>query len=99
MRNLSACFSALFELWFTAELLLSGRMVPLSLMPGWAQTLADLLPFQWAFQFPIDVLLGRLSTAEVWRGIGMQVLWSAIAIGVTAVMWRRGVRRFAAVGG
>ena len=91
--------SAVFELYFTAELLLSGRLVPLSLMPGWAQTLADFLPFQWAFQFPIDVLLGRLSTGEVWFGIAMQLMWSGIGIGATAVMWKRGIRRFAAVGG
>lgn len=91
--------SALFELYFTAELLLSGRLVPLSLMPPWVQTVADFLPFQWAFQFPIDVLLGRLAAAEVWAGVGMQVLWTAIALGISAIVWRRGVRRFAAVGG
>ena len=91
--------SALFELWFTAELLLSGRLVPLSLMPDWVQTLADFLPFQWAFQFPIDVLLGRLPSGEVWLGIGIQVFWSLACLGLTAVVWRRGVRRFAAVGG
>ncbi|HEX9854028.1 MAG TPA: ABC-2 family transporter protein [Acidimicrobiia bacterium] len=91
--------SALFELYFTAELLLSGRLVPLSLMPTWVQTLADFLPFQWAFQFPIETLIGRRSTAEIWLGIGMQALWTCVAIGVTAVLWRRGTRRFAAVGG
>ena len=91
--------SALFEFYFTAELLLSGRLVPLSLMPDWVQTVAGFLPFRWAFQFPIDVLIGRLTTAETIAGIGMQALWTAIALGVTAVLWRRGVRRFAAVGG
>ena len=91
--------SALFELYFTAELLLSGRLVPLALMPGWAQTIADFLPFQWAFQFPIEVLTGRRTTGEIWFGLGMQLFWTLLALVVTAMLWKRGTRRFAAVGG
>ncbi len=90
---------ALYELYFTAELLLSGRLVPLSLMPSPVQTVAEFLPFKWAFQFPIETLIGKLSTQEILAGIGMQALWTAIGIGVTALVWRRSVRRFAAVGG
>jgi len=90
---------ALYELYFTAELLLSGRLVPLSLMPEWVQTVASFLPFKWAFQFPIEVLIGKVTTDEIWFGLGMQALWTLIGIGVTAAVWRRGVRRFAAVGG
>ncbi len=33
--------SALYELYFTAELLLSGRLLPLVLLPAWAGTAAD----------------------------------------------------------
>jgi len=90
---------ALFEMYFTAELLLSGRLVPLSLMPDWVQTVAGLLPFKWAFQFPIETLIGRLGTGEILRGIGMQALWTVIGLGATAVVWRRSLRRFTAVGG
>lgn len=90
---------ALYELYFTAELLLSGRLVPLSLMPGWVQTVADFLPFQWAFQFPIETLIGKLDTGEIVYGLAMQALWTGIGIGITAVAWRRSLKRFTAVGG
>ena len=30
--------SAMFEAFFAAELLLSGRLLPVALMPDWAQT-------------------------------------------------------------
>ena len=43
----------------TFELLFSGRLVPLSLMPDWAQRLADVLPFKWTFGYPIEALIGR----------------------------------------
>ena len=45
--------TAIFEAYFVVELLLSGRLVPMQLMPGWVQTLAGWLPFQWTFGYPI----------------------------------------------
>ena len=90
--------SALFETYVMAELLLSGRLVPLQLMPDWAQRLADLLPFQWTFFFPIQALVGELSTEELLQGLGMQVLWTAIGTGLVLVAFRRSVRHYSAVG-
>jgi ABC-2 type transport system permease protein len=88
----------LFELVFTAELLLSGRLVPLSLMPDWAQGLADVLPFKWTFGFPIEALVARLPEGELLGGLAMQVLWIAIGgIGVW-IAWRFAIRRYGAVG-
>jgi ABC-2 type transport system permease protein len=88
----------IFELVFTAELLLSGRLVPLSLMPDWAQQLANVLPFKWTFGFPIEALVARLPEAELLGGLGMQALWIAIgSIGVLLV-WRFAIRRYSAVG-
>ncbi len=48
--------SAIYELYFALELLLSGRLVPMSLMPAWVQSLAGFMPFQWTFFFPIEVI-------------------------------------------
>jgi len=89
----------IFQLVFTAELLLSGRLVPLSLMPDWAQRLADVVPFKWTFGFPIEALVGRLPVSELIGGLAMQVLWIVLgAIGVR-VVWRFAIRRYGAVGG
>ena len=51
---------AVFDLYMATEMLLSGRLVPLKLMPGWVQTLANFLPFKWTFGFPIESLVGNL---------------------------------------
>jgi viologen exporter family transport system permease protein len=88
----------LFELVITAELLFSGRLVPLSLMPDWAQTVADLLPFKWTFGYPIEALIGHLPPTELFGGLAFQLLWIVIgAIGVRLV-WSVAIRRFASVG-
>ncbi len=60
--------AAIFDLYMTVELLLSGRLVPLPLMPDWVQEIARFLPFQWAFYFPIESLVGDLTNAELVRG-------------------------------
>jgi len=89
----------LFQLMFTAELLLSGRLVPLVLLPDWAQRLADVLPFKWTFGYPIDALIGQLPIGELLGGLVVQVLWIAVgAIGVR-IVWRFAIKRYSAVNG
>jgi ABC-2 type transport system permease protein len=87
-----------FELVFMAELLLSGRLVPLALMPDWARNLADLLPFKWTFGFPIETLVGGLSQAELIGGLAMQLAWIVAGSIVLRLVWRVAVRRYSAVG-
>lgn len=89
---------AIFDLYFAVELLLSGRIVPIDLLPGWARGAAALLPFRWSFGFPIELALGRLDGTDAAIGFGMQALWTVVGALALAVLWRRGVRRYAAVG-
>jgi ABC-2 type transport system permease protein len=90
--------SAIFELYFVLELMLSGRLVPLSLMPDWVQALAAYLPFKWAFGFPIETLVGHMTNAQLLSGLGMQALWIALGALAVNVVWRQGVRQFTSVG-
>lgn len=90
--------NAFFQLYFTIELLLSGRFVPLSFLPAWAQQIAAWLPFKWAFGFPIEVLLGRWSPPEVLFGFGMQALWVFVGVAIVNLVWHAGLTKFASVG-
>ena len=89
----------IFQLVLAFELLLSGRLVPLSLMPDWAQRLAGVLPFQWTFGFPIEALIGRLPERELFIGLGMQLLWIVIGAIAVRLVWRVAIRRYSAVSG
>lgn len=90
--------SAVFEVYFALELLLSGRLVPLALMPAWVQQLARFLPFQWTFGFPIESLIGDLGPAQLAYGLFMQLTWIVLATVVVLLVWRLGIRRYSAVG-
>lgn len=90
--------SAIFELYFAVELLLSGRLVPMALLPDWAQHLGYFLPFQWTFGFPIEALVSDLTPQQLGFGLLMQLLWIGIGMMLVAGVWRLGVQRYSAVG-
>jgi ABC-2 type transport system permease protein len=89
---------ALIEIVIAAELLLSGRLVPLSVMPRWVEHVAAWLPFKWTFQYPIETLIGQLSDGRVLEGLGLQLLWIGLLVGLILLVWRRAIRRYTAVG-
>lgn len=89
----------IFQLYIAAELLLSGRLVPLTLMPAWVQSLADWLPFKWTFGFPIEALVGNLPTGDLARGLVLQLFWICVGGVVLRLAFRFAVRRYSAVGG
>jgi ABC-2 type transport system permease protein len=90
--------SAIFELYMALELLLSGRLVPLALLPPWAQVISNFLPFQWTFNFPIEALIGGYSAQHLLLGLAAQLGWVVGGFAVLQLIWRAGVGRFTSVG-
>ena len=90
--------AAMFGIVSALELIFSGRLVPLQLLPDWAESISTWLPFRWTFQFPIEVLIGRLDTTQIAAGIGYQAAWAAGLGLLCTVVWRRAIRRYEAVG-
>ena len=91
--------SAFFEFYFAAELLLSGRLLPVDLMPEWTQTVASYLPFESSFGFPITALVGPITGPELVDGLVRQGIWIAIGILGVVLVWRRAVSHYTAVNG
>lgn len=91
--------TALFQLYFAVEFFVSGRIAPISILPGWVQGVAAWLPFRWMFYFPLEVLLGRLAPEEVMAGLGFQLVWLAISSLLLITLWRMAAQRYTAVGG
>jgi ABC-2 type transport system permease protein len=88
-----------FSIYFAAELLLSGRLVPPQLLPEWAQRLAAILPFQYTFAFPIEALIGDLSPEVLLGGLVMQGLWIVIGASLVQRSFKIAIRHYSAVGG
>ena len=90
--------SAIFNLYFAVETILSGRLVPQALLPEWAQQIANVLPFRWSFGFPIEVIIGKLTLPEMVLGLGIQLGWLAVATVLFVAGWNAGIKRYSAVG-
>ena len=86
------------EFYYAVVLLFSGQFVPLTLMPQVIQNIAQYLPFQMLMYFPIQVILGKLSTAQIVQGYIVGVVWLIIAIFAFRWVWHNGVKQYSAVG-
>jgi ABC-2 type transport system permease protein len=89
---------SIHEFYYALILLFSGQFVPLILMPKLIQDIAQYLPFQLLIYFPIQLILGKLSTTQIMQGFGIGLIWLVIAISIFNWIWRNGVKRFSAVG-
>jgi len=89
---------AINQIYFVLVLFLSGQIAPLALFPAPIQVLAAILPFRWMIGFPVELLLGRLSSVQILMGIGAQAVWLAIGFALFRIVWRAGVRVYSAVG-
>lgn len=89
---------AINVLHFFVLLLFSGQMAPVPLLPPALQSVASFLPYRWMIDFPVRLLMGRLTTEEVLFGFVAQAFWLGVISLIGAVVWRHGMRRFTAVG-
>ena len=89
---------AINGIYFVTELFFSGRLAPLALLPAPLPFIATLLPFRWALAFPVELLMGRLTPQETAVGFLAQVAWLGLSLLLLRVVWRAGVRRYAAFG-
>ena len=89
---------SIHEFYYALILLFSGQFVPLTLMPKFVQDVAQFLPFQLSIYYPIQLILGILSTAQIIQGYLVGVIWLIAAIVIFNMMWRNGVKRYSAVG-
>ena len=89
---------SLAEFYWAMILLFSGQFVPLQLMPQVVQQIARVLPFQLFKYFPIQIVLGRLSQAEIIAGYLTGFAWLVVALFCFTWIWKRGVKKFSAVG-
>ena len=89
---------SIYEFYFATFILFSGQFVPLTLMPAGIQQVARYLPFQLMIYFPIELMLGHLSSAEIWQGAWVGLVWLVVGYALFQFVWSRGLRQYSSVG-
>lgn len=76
----------------------SGSSYPPDLLPDFWQGVVSWTPVYYMVGFPAQVILGKLSAGLLWLLFWRGALVSILTGVLVTLMWRRGVRRFDAVG-
>jgi ABC-2 type transport system permease protein len=79
-------------------LVLSGQLLPLQLMPEWSQDFLMAQPFRYIISFPLELITGDLSQAEIAAGAVAQVAYAIAFAWLARTVWRRGQYSYSAVG-
>jgi ABC-2 type transport system permease protein len=90
--------NAVIQIYYIAQLFLSGQVAPLSVFPPVIQWLAWVSPFQWMIAFPVQLLLGQLPANTLLPGFATQFVWLWLSLGILSLLWKRGLRQYSAVG-
>lgn len=91
--------SQLFGTISIVIMVISGGVFPLDVFGPAAAVLSAVLPFGYTTQFCVNIVSGRLTLPAIGRGLAVQACWIAVFGLLCAVLWRRGLRRYTAVGG
>ena len=88
-------FSAfiLIEIWPINRLvndtsrLLAGSFIPLSIMPGFLQDIAKVLPFRFLYSFPLELLLGSFDNRNLLQNYGILLIWICVFAALDVAMY------------
>ncbi|MBI3973909.1 MAG: ABC-2 family transporter protein, partial [Chloroflexi bacterium] len=78
---------------------LAGGIAPLWFFPEWFRGAAALLPFAGFAHTPLSIYIGRLSGADAWAAIGLQVGWTCALAIAGRGLWHLAVRKLVVQGG
>ncbi len=80
--------------------IISGKIFPLTLMPGLVRRILDFTPFQYTAYVPVTILQNKYgSYTEVFGVIMLGIVWVAVLYGICRLLWKNGLNKYSAFGG
>lgn len=79
--------------------LLGGMIIPVATFPERFRTIAGYLPYRYMLSFPIEMLSGQLSKAEILHGFVIATTWIAFFSIILRILWKKGLKKYTAYGG
>ena len=77
----------------------SGALVPIALLPGWLQSIVNVLPFKNIIYVPTMIYMGQYSLQEALGCIGLQLFWAAALWLLTKALFGLAIRKVSINGG
>ncbi len=76
----------------------AGSLFPLDILPVGIFNVLRILPFSYLLFFPLNVYLGKVTTWEILSGLAVSVFWIFVFYQSVKLMFRLGVKNYAAWG-
>ena len=77
----------------------SGSFIPIALFPAWMQTPVRLMPFQYLYSFPIEVILKGSGCENIGLNFAILIIWDVVIAAVMIFVYRRALFRCVVQGG
>jgi ABC-2 type transport system permease protein len=91
--------STVIFMLFAFEYMAGGHLFPLNILPPALERILDLTPFPYLLFFPVSVYLGQVKGLDLARGLAIQAAWAIFFCALSQFVWRRGIKKYSAVGG
>jgi ABC-2 type transport system permease protein len=91
--------SSLLFVYMLFNFFFSGHMFPIDILPGIWADLVRLIPLQYLAYFPSAVFLGKVSGAELIRGLWVELAWVVFFMAASRTAFSWGTRRYSGYGG
>ncbi len=79
--------------------LLSGGIIPLWLFPKNLQVILSFLPFQYIYQIPLSIYIGKLSLFRIIQSLIIQGVWLFVLLIILCLLWQKAKRYVLIQGG
>lgn len=77
---------------------LIGSLIPIDLLPVVVQRFIMLTPFPYILYFPVKIAMGKVVSSEVLGALPIVFFWLVFLFFISVVVWKKGLRRYEAVG-
>lgn len=85
-------------MWMSILRVLSGIWIPLFLLPAAVVSVLQLLPFAHLVYTPIQVVLGKLPVVDALQPLVILLLWTALFVVVSRLVWRKAITAYESTG-
>lgn len=69
--------------------LLSGKLIPNWLYPGWMQAVVHVLPFRCVFEIPLNIYTGAVTGRQAVEEILLQAVWAGVLFWAGHLVWTK----------
>src|SRR6184192_1076121 len=84
---------------FAFEYIAGGHLFPLDILPPTIERVLHYTPFPYQLFFPVSIYVGKTTGHELYQGLLIQTAWVVAAYLLARWVWKRGIRKYSAVGG